>query len=663
MVRQAGSIVVVGAALIAVCTTAPPAWAACTAIASGADLEKMRDAPDGNFCITSETVIPPFDFKAIADFSGTLDGQGHLIFGQRTNLFDTLSGTVKNLRFESAKLDAHDGFLFVPTNRFVGIVAANFESGVIADVSVEGSLELGAADTFVTAGGIVGFAGFGTEITRSSANVDITADSTFGAYVGAVAGRLIDAAISKSHAEGRVVANSKGGGLAGSIEATSTVSNSTANVIVEVGSNSFGGGLVAFVGPGATIDDSFSQSSVTGLSGCSLGGLVGTNFGTVNRSVATGTVDAIASNAIGGFIADNAGTVTQSLATGRVIVNGGLNRMGGFFGGTSGNTSQSVALGAVFGGFGGADQTAAGAFSGETFMGAHTEGSYGIGNVSAGPPKKVGGFNGVLDHKGVIVNSYWTPATTGLIRSDGGDPLGTGDLLARLQPGFSPQDWEQTRHVSPPYLDVRVGGGFFIGQLATVIKQIKLPQSPLRQSSSALVYVFPPLGQFDDAAYANPATHKEEASLATVYTILARGIGTTDSVAELQEATIDTFFDDATQKTRWTGPIKKHATRGPWTDIGAADSLGEANVIGPIRARQVVIVSGTYDNGEGRNSHYLLATSFTDKKDGTVTGLVADDPWTGQQVLIDPISKAVTSPRDFPLHGFKVKRFQTVTLD
>jgi hypothetical protein len=191
------------------------------------------------------------------------------------------------------------------------------------------------------------------------------------------------------------------------------------------------------------------------------------------------------------------------------------------------------------------------------------------------------------------------------------------------------------------------------------------PRATTAQPAAAhwSVYVFPPLGQFDDLAYATVATHEDAAALGTVYTILGRGIGFTDGVAQLQNVTIDTYFDDATKKTAWTDAIKQHARRGRWTQIAAAEPIGENNVIGALRAHHAVIVSGTYDNGDGRKTHYLLATSFTDKADGSITGLVADDPWTGHQVLIDPDSKAVSRPAHFPLHGFKVTRFQTVALD
>jgi hypothetical protein len=56
----------------------------------------------------------------------------------------------------------------------------------------------------------------------------------------------------------------------------------------------------------------------------------------------------------------------------------------------------------------------------------------------------------------------------------------------------------------------------------------------------------------------------------------------------------------------------------------------------------------------------MLATSFIVDGGGTVTAVVANDPWTGRQVRIDPSTKTVTSPTDFPLENFKVIGFRTV---
>jgi hypothetical protein len=75
-----------------------------------------------------------------------------------------------------------------------------------------------------------------------------------------------------------------------------------------------------------------------------------------------------------------------------------------------------------------------------------------------------------------------------------------------------------------------------------------------------------------------------------------------------------------------------------------------------------VLLSGTYRNNGQRAAHWLLATSYTVDAEGAVNGIIANDPWTGEQVTIDPAKKSFTSPGNHPLGGFVVNGFQVVTL-
>ena len=42
--------------------------------------------------------------------------------------------------------------------------------------------------------------------------------------------------------------------------------------------------------------------------------------------------------------------------------------------------------------------------------------------------------------------------------------------------------------------------------------------------------------------------------------------------------------------------------------------------------------------------------------------IVANDPWTGQQVQIDPVTKHVVLPANFPLANFTVNGMQSLTI-
>jgi hypothetical protein len=79
-----------------------------------------------------------------------------------------------------------------------------------------------------------------------------------------------------------------------------------------------------------------------------------------------------------------------------------------------------------------------------------------------------------------------------------------------------------------------------------------------------------------------------------------------------------------------------------------------------MNARNLVILRGSYrPKGGGQATHYLLGTLYTKGP----TEIVADDPWTGKQVYIDPATKTVISPKNFPLDKFKVDGYQPVTIN
>jgi hypothetical protein len=57
----------------------------------------------------------------------------------------------------------------------------------------------------------------------------------------------------------------------------------------------------------------------------------------------------------------------------------------------------------------------------------------------------------------------------------------------------------------------------------------------------------------------------------------------------------------------------------------------------------------------------MLATLYTSQGSGAAA-LVALDPWTGEQVLINLATRKLMVPSGFPLTNFKVNGYQTVNL-
>ncbi len=64
----------------------------------------------------------------------------------------------------------------------------------------------------------------------------------------------------------------------------------------------------------------------------------------------------------------------------------------------------------------------------------------------------------------------------------------------------------------------------------------------------------------------------------------------------------------------------------------------------------------------GTATHWMLATLYTQNADNSVNTVVANDPRTGMQVEIDPVTKTVVSPQNFPLANFKIDGYQAVAV-
>jgi len=400
------------------------------------------------------------------------------------------------------------------------------------------------------------------------------------------------------------------------------------------------GGLAGEVGNGGSVSLSSSRATVRAGIGADVGGLVGALGGDVIQSYATGAVSTAqnSSSFIGGLVGLSNGSVKQCFATGPVSSRGnttlGANIIGGLIGENDGSIVNSFAVGAVT-----TDLffSAAGGLAGKNGNG-KVRNSYALGpllNTSTGP---TGGLVGAKDGFDTLVaSSYWDTETTKASRSEGGTGRTTAALQAHLPTGWS--GWTLTPGVSFPYYPL---GLDFWAPLAITVQ-------------SNLLYTFLPISEFDNGQYAHVVTNEDKASRAAVFTMLARAVGVAQGSATLTNAKIDQYFNATSGQAVWTGPITTRATLGPQLNIAAAEALTEANVIGPLRARKLVILRGTYKLNGHTFSHYLLGTSFT-VASGKVTSVVADDPYTGKQVRIDlaATGKNVIGPGGLPareLHG------------
>ncbi len=198
-----------------------------------------------------------------------------------------------------------------------------------------------------------------------------------------------------------VTGDSEVGGLVGVNEGT--IERSYATGVVS-GTGRWVGGLVGV--NNGTITQSYTTGAVSG--GYYVGGLVGRNGGTITQSYATRTVGGRGNGEYGGLVGYNSGTITQSYATGAVSAPG--NEVGGLVGANYGSIEQSYATGAVSGGF------YNGGLVGGNF-GTITQ-SYATGAVSGHTSTPVGGLVG--GNFGTITQSY----ATGTVSSQWSSPTG-----------------------------------------------------------------------------------------------------------------------------------------------------------------------------------------------------------------------------------------------
>lgn len=159
-------------------------------------------------------------------------------------------------------------------------------------------------------------------------------------------------------------------------------------------------GLFGYTGTGSAIRNvGLVGGSVSGMG--FVGGLVGSNTGTVSNSYATGSVSG-SNNYVGGLVGNNQGIVSSSYATGSVSGGGSV---GGLVGHNGGTVSTSYAAGSVSG-----SGYSVGGLAGSNY--GTVSGSYAItGSVSG--TNEVGGLVGNNSNGGTVSTSYATGGVNG----------------------------------------------------------------------------------------------------------------------------------------------------------------------------------------------------------------------------------------------------------
>ncbi len=348
-----------------------------------------------------------------APFTGTLDGDGHTISGlyiyrpdeDHQGLFaDTEGALIKNVTLADIDITGQNNVGGLAGRNVEGTISGVYASGVLNGHTSVGALvgeirQQGAiiTDSHASAdvtgeyavGGLAGRVTADARIDRSHADGNVTGTGEGLTYAGGLAGLVnLRSSISTSHATGDVTGTgNRVGGLAGSYNpgrgydlvncyATGNVTGvwrvgglvgylhnskiADSYATGDVDGESFIGGLVGDSDNGEIIyyptsywrHQTFASGNVTGSGGLGqIGGLVGSNRGSIIRAFATGSVDGDVR--VGGLAGVNSSyaIIENSYATGSVK---GDNMVGGLVGHNteanrrSGKITNSYAVGKVF---------------------------------------------------------------------------------------------------------------------------------------------------------------------------------------------------------------------------------------------------------------------------------------------------------------------------
>ena len=283
---------------------------------------------------TWEGLSPGWRSLRGSPFTGVFDGAGHVISHltiqgkEYLGLFGQLSGAdVKNLGVVDLNITGSGGSVggLVGWNNG-GTVTQCYSTGAVSGVD--------------RVGGLVGSNSYGT-VTQCYGTGAVIGTSYVGGLVGSNNGAVTDC-----YSTGAVSGGSFVGGLAGENADFVTACYSRGAVC---GNGYYVGGLVGW--NWGSITTSYSDGSVTGT--MSVGGLVGNNnrSGSVTRCYSTGTVSgggSIWNGGVGGLVGENVpnALVSECYSTGAVSAN---EAVGGLVGSNGGTVSRCYSIGPVTG--------------------------------------------------------------------------------------------------------------------------------------------------------------------------------------------------------------------------------------------------------------------------------------------------------------------------
>ena len=258
--------------------TGTPIAHAATSLTTCAQLQNIGSLGlNGDYVLANDINCSSIaDFQPIGTFTGTLDGQNHIIsgftidqfLGTNKAMFSSTNGAIiRNITFTGIDVD---GYLNT------AVIASSATNTIFSNISLSGTFR---GDT--PSGGIAAVM-TNSVIIGSYSNLSMSTWSDAGQLVGrALSGSII----STSHSDGSLVSlGTQVGGLVG-VNDSSTIRNSYSATSL-VGGNSIAGLVGVNNGSTALIDKSYSVGSVGSIGSTGIGGLVGvqTNSATTTDS-------------------------------------------------------------------------------------------------------------------------------------------------------------------------------------------------------------------------------------------------------------------------------------------------------------------------------------------------------------------------------------------
>jgi filamentous hemagglutinin family protein len=157
---------------------------------------------------------------------------------------------------------------------------------------------------------------------------------------------------------------------------------------------------------------------------------------------------------------------------------------------------------------------------------------------------------------------------------------------------------------------------------------------------------FTPISQLDTSLYGGDTAALSDTTqtcLATVYTMIARADGD-------PSATIGQFWNPE------LGAVDSALPNN--VKIGSpAIAINYNTVASLLESGNPVILEGSTPYSGGTEAHYMLATALLANGD-----IVANDPWTGEQVIISPVTGRVIEQQPYALPNFTITEYKTVTI-